>query len=291
MSMNARPLAPDICEDYIAVHCAGETHIDLDFMARSCFLWANENVWHNCSRKAVECGSLLMCAKSVDNGTNLRSVRISSLEGAVLERGEWFSLTVPVQRLLAGSALYSNEPPVWEENELKLIPYFMWANRGKGDMQVWWSKCTGSIDSKANFNTTVVRYGRKGIYLQAAHKMWGKLVGLIWHTRTLVAFIGNGVKHFGFKATGVPLVTVTVGGKMSIGHKFVMNNGLAGNWIGSSEPCMFVVGKGCGLTIGDNVGMSQSALVAYADIVKVELALATCTHRKVCRAALLLRTL
>ena len=138
LSVNAHSLAPDIREGYIAVRCAGEAHIELDFMARPHFLWANENVWHDCGRKALECGPLLMCAESVDNGKNLRSVHISSLERATIERGQWFSITVPAERLKAGSALYSNEPPIWEECELRLIPYFMWANRGKGDMQVWW---------------------------------------------------------------------------------------------------------------------------------------------------------
>ena len=29
------------------------------------------------------------------------------------------------------------QPPVPEKFTLKLIPYFSWANRGKGDMQIW----------------------------------------------------------------------------------------------------------------------------------------------------------
>ena len=34
-------------------------------------------------------------------------------------------------------ALYSYEAPAAEKFTLKLIPYFAWANRGKGDMQIW----------------------------------------------------------------------------------------------------------------------------------------------------------
>lgn len=138
LNVNGRQLEPKAQDGYIAVRCAGEVHIEVDFMARPRFLWANANVWHNCGRKAVECGPLLMCAESVDNGKNLRSVRLPTLEGATVERGKWFSITVPAERLEAGNALYSSQPPTWEKSELKLIPYFMWANRGKGDMQVWW---------------------------------------------------------------------------------------------------------------------------------------------------------
>ena len=45
-----------------------------------------------------------------------------------------------------------------------------------------------------------------------------------------------------------------------------MNNGVKGNPIGCYERCTLFVDRGATLTIGDNVGMSQAALVAMADI-------------------------
>lgn len=102
---------------------------------------------------------------------------------------------------------------------------------------------------------------------KAIRKVWRKLSAVVWRARTSAAFMASGVKYFDFRTTGVPIVKVAKDGNMSIGRGFVMNNGLAGNWIGSCEPCMFVVAKGCSLAIGDNVGISQSALVACADIV------------------------
>ena len=138
LSVNGKESASDAQDGYIAVRCEGEAHIEVDFGMQPRFLWANENVWHNAGRKAVQYGPLLMCAESVDNGKNLRSVRIPSLSGAKVERGKWFSITVPAERLRTGSELYSCQVPTQEACDLKLIPYFMWANRGKGDMQVWW---------------------------------------------------------------------------------------------------------------------------------------------------------
>ena len=45
-----------------------------------------------------------------------------------------------------------------------------------------------------------------------------------------------------------------------------MNNGVKGNPIGCYERCTFFVDRGATLSIGDNVGISQAALVAIADI-------------------------
>ncbi len=45
-----------------------------------------------------------------------------------------------------------------------------------------------------------------------------------------------------------------------------MNNGPKGNAIGSNNNCVFFVDKGATLTIGENVGISQTALVCHKNI-------------------------
>lgn len=54
---------------------------------------------------------------------------------------------------------------------------------------------------------------------------------------------------------------------MSIGRNFAMNNGVNGNPIGCYEKCTIFVGRKGTLTIGDNVGLSQAALIAIDNIV------------------------
>lgn len=102
---------------------------------------------------------------------------------------------------------------------------------------------------------------------KAARKCWRSISGIAWRLKTLVVFMGNGVRHGSFRTNGVPYVSVALGGRMTIGSNFKMNNGIAGNPIGCYERCTFVVGRGCTLTIGDNVGISQSALIAHDDII------------------------
>lgn len=53
---------------------------------------------------------------------------------------------------------------------------------------------------------------------------------------------------------------------MTIGENFAMNNGISHNPIGMPQPCTFFVDRGCSITIGNNVGISQTALIAHADI-------------------------
>lgn len=137
MKVNGKAASPAAEEGYISLDCRGETKISLDFRMKAKFVYANENVWYDNGRKAVEYGPMVLCAESADNGKNLRSVRIKSLAGAKKAVGEYFTLEVSAERLRTGKALYSYEPPVPEKFTLKLIPYFSWANRGKGDMQIW----------------------------------------------------------------------------------------------------------------------------------------------------------
>lgn len=137
MKVNGKAASPAAEEGYISLDCRGETKIALDFHIKPKFVYANENVWYDNGRKAVEYGAMILCAESADNGKNLRSVRLKSLAGAKKSVGEYFTLEVPAERLRTGEALYSYQPPVPEKFTLKLIPYFSWANRGKGDMQIW----------------------------------------------------------------------------------------------------------------------------------------------------------
>lgn len=78
--------------------------------------------------------------------------------------------------------------------------------------------------------------------------------------------ISNNVAYKSFHTNGIPYVMVARGGKFTIGRSFAMNNGIKGNPIGCYERCTFFVDRGAVLTIGDNVGMSQAALICHKSI-------------------------
>jgi acetyltransferase-like isoleucine patch superfamily enzyme len=59
---------------------------------------------------------------------------------------------------------------------------------------------------------------------------------------------------------------VAIGGYMKVGDNFTMNNFIDGNPIGCHDPCTFFVDKGAKLIIGNNVGISQAALICHLSI-------------------------
>lgn len=83
---------------------------------------------------------------------------------------------------------------------------------------------------------------------------------------TLVLLKGNNVKYVKYKTNGIPYVMVARGGKLIIGNNFTMNNGIKGNPIGSYRRCTFFVDRNAELIIGDNVEISQTALICHKSI-------------------------
>lgn len=83
---------------------------------------------------------------------------------------------------------------------------------------------------------------------------------------TFIILHGNGVIYKNMRVNGIPYIVVARGGKFSIGNNFAMNNGIKGNPIGSYRRCTFFVDNGAELIIGDNVGISQTALICHKSI-------------------------
>ncbi len=77
-----------------------------------------------------------------------------------------------------------------------------------------------------------------------------------------------GVRHSSFRSVGVPHITVRPGAKVSIGKGFRINNRFYGNAL-SVQKCAIWVGENAELTIGDNVGISSSFIIA-TDRVTIE---------------------
>ncbi len=88
----------------------------------------------------------------------------------------------------------------------------------------------------------------------------------ISHLRTEIVFKCLGIPHKHFETKGVPYISKARTGRIVIGNYFRMNNGVVGNPIGSFERCTFFVDSDSDLIIGDNVGISQTALVSHCKI-------------------------
>lgn len=95
-------------------------------------------------------------------------------------------------------------------------------------------------------------------------------------------FWNYGVKHKTFKTTGRPYIMCSRKSKgINIGSMFSMHNGLYGNPIGVNNKCTFIVYDNAKICIGNNVGISQSALIAHANIIignNVKIGGGTCVY-------------
>ncbi len=79
-------------------------------------------------------------------------------------------------------------------------------------------------------------------------------------------FYSNGVQFSSFKNNGYPKINVGLGGTCIIGKNFKSNNREMSNPIGRFNRCSIIVGKKGKLIIGDNVGMSSTAIVCQNSI-------------------------
>lgn len=86
------------------------------------------------------------------------------------------------------------------------------------------------------------------------------------HLYCTILFYGQNVSVKKFRTEGVPYVSVANGGKCVIGTGLKMNNKLSSNPIGCNQPCLFFVDKQASLTIGNNLGISQAAIICHLSI-------------------------
>lgn len=97
--------------------------------------------------------------------------------------------------------------------------------------------------------------------LQKTYRFFGELSISIdsWILERMFDFFGVG--HSSLRSVGLPHLTVRKGAKASVGKGFRINNRFYGNAL-SVQKCAIWVGENAELTIGDNVGISSSFIVA-----------------------------
>ncbi len=106
---------------------------------------ANQMVREDIGRIAVKRGPLVYCMEEIDNGKNLHLLKLKlpleSKEEKVFELGHKFiriNVSGVRNRLRNTNVLYQKyEEETADEVILKYIPYYIWNNRGEGEMQVW----------------------------------------------------------------------------------------------------------------------------------------------------------
>ena len=119
----------------------GDT-IELDLPMSVRRVVAHESVKDDDGKVAFERGPVVYCAEAADNESDVLSLvvagdvrltpefRTDVLGGVVVLKG----------RALAVASNADGSPGSEKEQDLLLIPYYTWANRGPGEMAVWLKK-------------------------------------------------------------------------------------------------------------------------------------------------------
>jgi acetyltransferase-like isoleucine patch superfamily enzyme len=86
-----------------------------------------------------------------------------------------------------------------------------------------------------------------------------------WHARWYFKAAGAKTGK-SFRSNGMPELELSLEGSLTIGDDFHINSGQRYNMIGRQQRCYFVIGKKAELVIGNNVGISGSAIVCHQRI-------------------------
>ena len=106
-------------------------------------VYANQAVRKDAGCVALMRGPVVYCLEEADNGKELSALRISEeaeievQERELSELGNFVGLTIKGIKEVSSPELYSTEPPREETVTMQAIPYYLWGNRGLGEMRVW----------------------------------------------------------------------------------------------------------------------------------------------------------
>ncbi|WP_433944022.1 glycoside hydrolase family 127 protein [Paenibacillus sp. SN-8-1] len=126
--------------------------IEVDLSVETQLVYANPRVRADAHKAVIQRGPLVYCVESVDNGDLIASLQLNRQAGfkeRSLEDLPLGSIAVETNgfRVSADdwedSLLYRTEPPRSEAVRITAIPYYLWGNRGRGEMSVWLPVCEG----------------------------------------------------------------------------------------------------------------------------------------------------
>ena len=115
--------------------------IVLNFPMKPVLMEASSHVQEDAGRVALMRGPVVYCLEGVDNGEDLRALAVDKSLAVTEVYDEFFdgiTLNAKGWRKMPSKALYAPvDDSLWEEQELHLIPYYGFANRGETEMIVW----------------------------------------------------------------------------------------------------------------------------------------------------------
>lgn len=130
---------------YLSGQFPGDTEIRLDFPMHPHIIAANPSVREDAGKVAVTCGPMVYCLEEADNGGSLHLLRLDCAQpdfkvtpDAILGAPSITAKGFREADAKESEGLYHvYQTPELTECRLTFLPYYMWNNRGEGEMAVW----------------------------------------------------------------------------------------------------------------------------------------------------------
>ncbi len=143
---NGIPMVPEVENGYMSIsgpfHDGDEILLKMDMPPRR--QYANLKVREDIGKVALMRGPLVYCLEERDNGPDLHCLMLPRYAALAMDSQPDLLDGTPVIRadgvriLSDSNELYSEAPALKEESvPLTFVPYFLWANRGENEMDVW----------------------------------------------------------------------------------------------------------------------------------------------------------
>ena len=132
----------------ITIPMRRKSKLDIDLGMEINLVDANPNVRQNFGKQAIQRGPIIYCMEEFDNGIDLHKISLNkkslkAKKGLLNDYDYTFILgnARKADKLGWNKKLYSNQNiKKFKNKKIKMIPYFLWANRKVGEMKVWFVK-------------------------------------------------------------------------------------------------------------------------------------------------------
>ncbi len=120
-----------------------EFTLDAEFVMKPALYRAHPSVRADAGAAAVGYGPVIYCAEGVDNGSELYDIRLEADANAEVKYDPYFGVNVlslgatRTDKKSVGGLYYFASAARRVKTEVRLIPYFAFANRGESDMRVF----------------------------------------------------------------------------------------------------------------------------------------------------------
>ena len=131
--------------------------VELSLPMNARLIQASDNLKEDAGKLAVERGPLLYCAEGIDNDGKASNILLPSSSTFISDYKNDMLNGISVLKTTAPVILINKEETgiATVNKTITFIPYYAWANRGEGEMSIWFPSKIKDVDIVTTDNTAV----------------------------------------------------------------------------------------------------------------------------------------